>query len=584
MKKISKILSAVILICGISLSACSDMLNVDLDNKVATEDHNLNSANDSLYSVLGILQQVQYLGERYVILGELRADLMDLTTNSDRDLIDIYFNINLDNESNPYLSTREYYSVINNCNYFINRVDTTIWSGGPSEYIMQREYAVVKAIRAWVYWQLALNYGKVPYITQPILTIADMNKDYPVYDINGIADELIKDLTPYEFTEYPYYANSGAAIGGYRPSYSFIPVSFLLGDLYLWKGGEQNLEKAAQHYHNLISTSYTGNYRPDPTRISYELLRRATNWYRDPDVTTSNTISIGGDWINTFRAGNLAGDVYAVISGGSAEEYFNMPNLVRLPMSGQAYQYKVAPSLVAMYNWETAPYIYYDSSTRDTLYRRGDIRGWNSGYAGSYTFQPTATGGRIPYINKYSSNNAYIYRLPTLYLRFAEAVNRLGKPSVALAVLKNGLSESRMENPNIVNLSEVENKPSYLDFSFIPSSTNESFLIGVRSRGGGNAQYDTVHLVFNPEIHLNLQDSINFVETLILEELALETAFEGNRFHDLMRFAKRSGNSAILTDRVRMKNPTAAANLANEDNWFLPSKYNIPNLVEEQQP
>jgi hypothetical protein len=40
--------------------------------------------------------------------------------------------------------------------------------------LFEREYAVVKFIRAWVYLQLAINYGEnIPFQTEPVLTISE---------------------------------------------------------------------------------------------------------------------------------------------------------------------------------------------------------------------------------------------------------------------------------------------------------------------------------------------------------------------------------------------------------------------------
>ena len=49
---------------------------------------------------------------------------MDVTENSSQELHDICeFNVD---EENSYLKEREYYALINNCNYYIHRLDTTI--------------------------------------------------------------------------------------------------------------------------------------------------------------------------------------------------------------------------------------------------------------------------------------------------------------------------------------------------------------------------------------------------------------------------------------------------------------------------
>ena len=55
----------------------------------------------------------------------------------------------------------------------------------------------------------------------------------------------------------------------------------------------------------------------------------------------------------------------------------------------------------------------------------------------------------------------------------------------------------------------------------------------------------------------------------------LETALEGNRFHDLMRWARYHNDPAVLADRVAQKFPAAErtairAKLMDELNWYLP--------------
>ncbi|HRG04295.1 MAG TPA: RagB/SusD family nutrient uptake outer membrane protein, partial [Paludibacteraceae bacterium] len=69
------------------------------------------------------------------------------------------------------------------------------------------------------------------------------------------------------------------------------------------------------------------------------------------------------------------------------------------------------------------------------------------------------------------------------------------------------------------------------------------------------------------------QDSIEFVEDKIQQELALETAFEGNRFQDLMRFAIRRNDNAYLADKVASKhtaNKEAIRNkLMTRENWYI---------------
>ena len=77
----------------------------------------------------------------------------------------------------------------------------------------------------------------------------------------------------------------------------------------------------------------------------------------------------------------------------------------------------------------------------------------------------------------------------------------------------------------------------------------------------------------------NLNDTINAVEDLICDEMALELAFEGNRFGDLTRIARHKNHAAVyganygsqwLADKLAFKRPKVS--LLDEKNWYLPLK------------
>ena len=75
--------------CMAAFPACTDMMETDSTTVVFEDGNRLDSPNDSLYSALGILSQVQRLGDRYVLLGELRGDLMTATTDADVDIQEV---------------------------------------------------------------------------------------------------------------------------------------------------------------------------------------------------------------------------------------------------------------------------------------------------------------------------------------------------------------------------------------------------------------------------------------------------------------------------------------------------------------
>ncbi|HDR67838.1 MAG TPA: RagB/SusD family nutrient uptake outer membrane protein, partial [Bacteroidaceae bacterium] len=167
-----------------------------------------------------------------------------------------------------------------------------------------------------------------------------------------------------------------------------------------------------------------------------------------------------------------------------------------------------------------------------------------------------------------------VYRARLLYLRYAEAVNRAGKPNLAFAVLKNGLNSTTLAVDTIVPRAEKYREFNattgtfydYVNFEDIVFNNN----IGVHAGGCGNVRFSTDYII--PAL-ASLQDSILFVEDKVIEELALETAFEGNRFHDLIRIAFRRNDPAYLSNRVAEKytdnKEAIRTKLMDENNWYL---------------
>ncbi|MCK4923041.1 MAG: RagB/SusD family nutrient uptake outer membrane protein, partial [Bacteroidales bacterium] len=72
----------------------------------------------------------------------------------------------------------------------------------------------------------------------------------------------------------------------------------------------------------------------------------------------------------------------------------------------------------------------------------------------------------------------------------------------------------------------------------------------------------------------NLQAKQRYLEDQIMDERIREMAFEGERFYDLMRVARRRGDPAYLADRVAAKFNSPKREqireyLMNEENWYI---------------
>ena len=231
-------------------TSCADMFDIDSTRVVTSDKHTLSTSADSAYSTLGVLQCMREIADRYIILGEVRGDLIEIneyTKTSIRNLAEFNFD-----DENEYLNVRDYYAVINNCNYILAKMDTTIAHN--NERVMIDEYAAVLGVRAWTYMQLAINHGKVPYYLNPITTVAGSEEDYPVLDIKELAAELIPQLLPYVEYDLPVFVSSTSITNRIYP-----PLKLVVADLYLWSGDYLNASKTYWEYlttHEDFSYSY----------------------------------------------------------------------------------------------------------------------------------------------------------------------------------------------------------------------------------------------------------------------------------------------------------------------------------------
>ena len=555
---------------SVALSSCSDLMDTESEFVEFEENNKLQQATDSVYSVMGIIYKMQAIADRTVLLGELRGDLTTTTDAASLDLKAIS-SFEVDTK-NAYNRISDYYAIINNCNYFLTHVNKDLAKGG--QKVFEDEYAAVKAFRAWTYLQLALIYGQVPLITEPLLTEEAAQKAMTtnISGIEAICDYFIKDLTlndlekPYVDMELPNYG---------KPNWNkfFIPVRALLGDLCLWAGRYQ---EAAQYYHDYLAL------RTNPITTGTS----RASWYD----TRTKEFRLAG---NSFRFGNNDSECLSYIPMESSEFYGIKSDLLNIFNSNDLNrQYaQVMPTAHLRELSAASNYCYtftkVDNSI-DTLYAPKENL-TKSDYIGDlrlgtiYTYSANSEG-RFPRVSeerqsfdKYPSNadGVTIYRTNMVYLRYAEALNRAGYPQSAFAVLKYGLYDDILNK--WIDETEREAAGNLIDFDidlFTKDNTQ-----GIHARGSGNSECDTLYVLPQPAMELNSrQDTVNYqmplVEDMIIYEMALEGAFEGYRFYDLMRVALRRGDNAYLADPISLRNGTVDAGLReklmNKENWYLP--------------
>lgn len=577
----------------LGVSSCSDFFEVESTHNIDANKNHLKTATDTIYSVTGILKKVQAIGDRTILLGEMRGDLTTVTDATSSDLRDVArFAIG---EDNMYNDPRDYYAIINNCNYFIANVDTAM-RNNRNEKIFLREFAAVKAIRAWTYLQLVLNYGKVPFVTEPIMTEADANRDYPVYGIQEVCNYFISQDGLQELADkgIPLYGD----IRNTNIHLYFFPISIVLGDLNLWAG---NYWEAAKCYHEFIITRNGYAIGAAGTlngKAAYPTGRNVIQWVSD-EFNPKNSISDG--WSSHFYSEtyNTTSELITLIPGDSLPSDGNYSQLRNIFNSTgtNGFQFSATPSQ-AMFDLSAAQKsVYFDEKSMSLSIAPkglpdnadGDLRLWAC-YSSSDQWSNRYTGERVinQQIGKFVTRNIHIYRRTQIYLRLAEALNRAGYPKFAYKILSTGVdnnviaeqicSEYPADSAKLIeNIGFPTNQYGVYDPINI-DYTGENNMIGIHMRGCAFVMGDTTYAlpvdttITNPQLHLQWQ--IEQVEDMIMDECALECAFEGTRYYDLMRVAMRRNDPAYLANKIARRNgegkPAGVdANLMDMKNWFM---------------
>ena len=610
--KVKYIICALCTAC--SLSSCSDFFETESNRQIF--DPQLDQKTDSMFYMLGIMKGVQQVADQYVLTNEMRGDLVTTNAYTETSLKDLA-QFKLDEmKTNKFDSAYLYYRIINNCNYFIaHRKDSALMTG--SRYVNIPEIAEAHAVRAWTYLQLVKTYGEVPFYTDPLVTIGGASQITETVNIDNILSKFEADLKHYSGTAVPSYGevSAGSLNNSEKDGQTvekkvasaniMLPVDLVLGDLYL---ESHEYEKAAQSYFNYIKQNNLSirTYYINPTKITV-LKEKIPSSMTYPDVDAAN------EWSSIFSSSPKEHITYIPLSSN------RLRGITTNLSTYYGYNYNTSAteryipelqieSSEAYRKLSDAQDFYYSQRTmtgRDTILIAplGDLR--------RYATFKTATQNNTTFdvMQKFNYANVPIYRGATVYLRLAEAINRWGYPDVAFAILKEGVNVG-LKNRVITSPEQVTALRQYIrpesfrmlidKLPFITevitkrttkddtTYTSSYFNAGIHQRGvyQANSQYSpyTFDAIVGKKIAElglapmnNINDTINAVEDLICDEMALELAFEGTRFGDLTRMARHKNNagwftanygSQWLADKLAFKSP--AVDLKDEHNWYLP--------------
>lgn len=504
---------------AILLAGCSDdLFDTEAGDRITPDQHykSLLDGEISLYGAIIFLQDVM---PQQILLDGLRSDMMEPTPNAGQYIQNI--NQQVFTTDNPYINPSGFYKVIINLNEVLANVGVLVQNDSEmDEHITKYFKGGLIAMRSWAYFTLARLYNEVVWIDD---NLSELPSDLDQFmQQNTLTKDVLLDTLINQLIPYVYDPASGIEMVELEIPY-YVNTKALLGEIYLEKNDYGN----AVTYLKMACESYGDDF----TRYKV-------------DQTYANEA-----WATIFlNAETQLVENISVIPFSSQEDQFN-------PLSnwmGYAYDYWVRPSQVVVDSFMVQ---IPSSGSPGDLYRgRGVTYDLDTVSKTSDTVYVTEA-----YINKYSidendpfSSDIIISRAADLHLLLAEAYNRLG--------------DEQSQEYALMFLNQGVNKLSPKPTEYNRWKDNR----GIRGR-----------VFLKPkEVPESITgtDRMLMIEDLIIAERALELAFEGKRWFDLVRVAERRGTPEYLADKVAAKfegkpeYEAIRAILMNPANWYLPIK------------
>lgn len=532
-----KTINNIIIALGASfgLTSCSDFLDILPLNDVVlenywTEKSDVTSNVNGCYEALEINECINRLG----LWGEIRSENMRLGTNVPNEVNEILKENIL--PSNPYCSWAAIYDVINRCNTVchyapgVQAIDPNY-----TEDEMKSDMAQASAIRALCYFYLIRTFRDVPYSKEPSIDDAQ-RYIIPASSFETVLDTCIADLEKVKDDAVRrYYADDSN--NAYRNSSRITrqAIYALLADMYLWKG---DYDKCI-HYCDLVLDFKRNQYDEMVIRDG-----------APTDIALFGDIPMILDKpVGTTQCGNSYNSIFG--SGNSFESIFEIyfrTNTTRLnTWVGRFY----VDGANSNNGYLSAPdFLRKDVAVGNhTIFKKTDCRAYSS----------VGVDGSRYFISKYVYQNVSFKNQNITSEKDLGLMTSKGTPTVSNWIFYRLSDVILMKaEAEIERGAEDGYKKAFALINTVNKRANDVT---------NTSRSDTLKM----EDYVSSKESM---EELLLAERHREFLYEGKRWFDLVRFARRDGNNdrlITLATRKYIENVNAIKiKLANPNIIYFP--------------
>lgn len=533
---------------GLSMTSCSDFLEIDPLNEIVMEQF-WNEKADVEGIIAGCYSGMQNenVVRRMMVWGEFRSDNIGigLNTTNDNNLLNV-LNENI-TAKNAYTTWVDFYNVINRCNTVIKYAPGVAASDPAyTQSELQAHIAEVSALRDLCYFYLIRAFRDVPYSTVAF-TDDDQVMDLPATKFDAVLDSLITDLESIKGMAVKRYPTTKPLHQMGRITQD--AVHAMLCEMYLWKKDYQNCIK----YADMVI---------DSKKAIAEENRRGGNSSFGQGGSNAERFN-GYPLISEQTTGNYYGNAYSSLFGYDTN-----------------YEEAVQEIIFSL--------IYDDDPRSSGMIANGAVNAFY-GHSNVARGMVAPSDYLLEDIEKTSGRNIFADRNKKVDARMYEACDVTGKAIskyVVRSVDINATSSSNISASWSGTYAENNNGSNWIIYRLTDIMLLKAEALAQMLREGADQEtidYNTP--IINEAFTLvnavnkravcqttNLLDTLVAgdygtkaqMELLVMQERQRELLFEGKRWFDLVRKAQRDGNTSQITAAAVAKATTNGSLVQNK--------------------